>query len=121
MKKSIAIIMATSSLSVFLLLSSGCYAKSAETTKSVHATPAPALKVAKAEKKIKANKIEKIVKVIGIDGSSITYTLGKGKKEKVNASSYPGSLKVGDIVTVTNDNGLVTIAKYYGMKIPIGC
>jgi len=121
MRKSIAIIMAMSGLSVFLFLSSGCYAKSAEKTKSGNVNSAPARKVAKAGIKVKAMKTEKIVKVIGINGSNITYALGEGKKEKVKASSFPGSMKVGDVVTVTSDNGLVTIAKYYGMKMPIGC
>ena len=121
MKKSIVLIMATSFLSAFLLPSLGCDAKPAAVTKSVNATPAPAPRVAMAEEKKKAKKIEKIVKVIGIDGSNITYALGKGKKERVNASSFPGSLKVGDVVTVTNENGLVTIAKYRGMRMPIGC
>ena len=119
MKKSIVIIMAMSGLSAILMLSSGCDTKPAAVTKSVNVTPA--LKAEKAENKVKAKKTDKIVKVIDINGSNITYALGKGKKEKVNASSFPDSLKVGDVVTVTNDNGLVTIAKYRGLKVPIGC
>jgi hypothetical protein len=110
MKKSTATIMAMSGLLVFLLLFSGCKAKSDDAAKNVE----PAQKVVEAE-------TEKIGKVIDINGSIITYALGEGKKETVTASTFPGSLKVGDMITVKDENGQVAIAKYRGKKVPIGC
>ena len=115
MKKYTAIKMAMSGLSVFVLLSLGCNSKPAA-VKNVNVIPAPAPAVVE-----KNRNTEEIVKVIDVNGSNITYSLGNGKTEMVNASAFPSSLKAGDVVTLTNINGLVTLAKYRGLKVPIGC
>ena len=103
---------------VFLvLIAPTCHA---EATKNGDATPESAREAVKSKKRVKVQKIVKIGNVVDINGSIITYKSYNGKEEKVNADTFPGSLKVGDRIRVTTEAGRVTIVKdRTPVKIPI--
>jgi len=96
------------------------YCNAAEAIQNGCVITKPDRKAIKAKKRVKAQKIDKIGKVVDINGSNITYAFGEGKEEKVIADTFPGSLKVGDKIHVKTENGRVTIVKQrIPMKIPI--